>query len=73
MKTFVFTFNDKMVTITNLDSSSNKVVNSTSTGYEQTLFDNIDDSKVFTAEEITKISRLSSVEFLSLLSEQCKV
>jgi len=69
MAKYSFTFNKRTVEISNIDTSCNKEVDSNSLGFEQTIFDNIEDTNEFTDEELNYIASMPSSIFLLHLKE----
>lgn len=69
-KEATFTYNGKKVVVTNTDPSSPGVtIDKPWSNIEQELFDQLDDSKVFTKEELVTLSDMRTPDFIACLSD----
>lgn len=69
---YVFKFNNKVIDLKSKDGgvkdpSGHTIIMPDQYGYTQTIFDIIDDSGLFSSNEINKLADMPSCEFLKLI------
>ncbi len=70
-KEATFTYNDKSVVVKNLDPSSPTIpIDKPWAKIQQEVFDQLDDSNVFTNDELHTLAEMSEIPFLALLVDK---
>lgn len=68
--TYKFSFEGVEVEVNNVDPSCKKPIVEFSECWEQTVFDNIEDTGKFNNQQINQIGKMPSKEFRKLLTKQ---